>query len=78
MPAGTRMLAQAGLAALVAACAGFPENDARAPGMERAGYRYDVVDAVTDPHRNDPRTLVLLAFSGGGTRAAAMAYGVLE
>jgi NTE family protein len=27
---------------------------------------------------NDPQTLVLLAFSGGGTRAAAFSYGVLE
>lgn len=27
---------------------------------------------------NDPSSLVLLAFSGGGTRAAALSYGVLE
>ncbi len=27
---------------------------------------------------NDPRTLFILAFSGGGTRAAAFSYGVLE
>lgn len=35
-----------------------------------------------DPHRvlpeNDPQTLLILTFSGGGTRAAAFAYGVLE
>jgi NTE family protein len=78
MPAGLRLLAQIGLAGLVTGCASFPENSPREAGLEHAGYRYDVVDAATDPQRNDPRTLVLLAFSGGGTRAAAMAYGVLE
>ena len=30
------------------------------------------------PHFKDPETLVILAFSGGGTRAAAFSYGVLE
>jgi NTE family protein len=29
-------------------------------------------------HRGDPQELVVLAFSGGGTRAAAFSYGVLE
>ena len=29
-------------------------------------------------HRGDPQDLVVLAFSGGGTRAAAFSYGVLE
>lgn len=29
-------------------------------------------------HRGDQRDLVVLAFSGGGTRAAAFSYGVLE
>ena len=78
MPAGLRVLARVVLAGLVAGCASFPENAPREAGREHTGYRYDVVDAATDPQRNDPRTLVLLAFSGGGTRAAAMAYGVLE
>jgi NTE family protein len=39
------------------------------------GYRWN-------PHRdlpgNDPQTLLVLTFSGGGTRAAAFSYGVLE
>ena len=78
MPARRRLLAGAMLAGLLAGCASFPQNAPREPGMEQAGYRYDMLDAATDPERNDPRTLVLLAFSGGGTRAAAMAYGVLE
>ena len=29
-------------------------------------------------HEIDPTTLIILAFSGGGTRAAAFSYGVLE
>jgi NTE family protein len=29
-------------------------------------------------HRGDPQDIVILAFSGGGTRAAAFSYGVLE
>jgi NTE family protein len=29
-------------------------------------------------HRGDPQDLIVLAFSGGGTRAAAFSYGVLE
>ncbi|MGH6919886.1 MAG: hypothetical protein ACREJ0_19535 [Geminicoccaceae bacterium] len=78
MPAGIRALLQIALVGLVAGCASFPENAPREAGMEHAGYRYDAVDAATDQQRNDPKTLILLAFSGGGTRAAAMAYGVLE
>jgi NTE family protein len=73
-----RLLMPVALVGLMAGCATFPTNDEREPGMEQVGYRYDVVDAMTNPQRNDPRTLVVLAFSGGGTRAAAMAFGVLE
>jgi NTE family protein len=78
MPGGMRALVPTALAGLLAACASFPENAPREPGLEQAGYRYEVIETATDPQRNDPRTLVLLAFPGGGTRAAAMAYGVLE
>jgi len=40
----------------------------------RTGYRYE-----TRPDSgNDPATMIVLAFSGGGTRAAAFSYGVLE
>jgi NTE family protein len=73
-----RALVQTALLSLIAGCATYPENAPREAGMEQVGYRYDVVDAATDSQRNDPKTLVLLALSGGGTRAAAMAYGVLE
>ena len=40
----------------------------------RDGYRYE-----TRPESaNDPSTMIVLAFSGGGTRAAAFSFGVLE
>src|SRR5437763_12288355 len=40
----------------------------------RAGYRFEARQAL----QKDKQTLVVLAFSGGGTRAAAFSYGVLE
>lgn len=43
-----------------------------------AGYRFEKLraDTVMSP-RNSENLFVMLAFSGGGTRAAAMSYGVL-
>ncbi|HXH96584.1 MAG TPA: patatin-like phospholipase family protein, partial [Gaiellaceae bacterium] len=48
----------------------YGEGDRRGKG----GYRYDVA-ADSGP---SAETLFLVSFSGGGTRAAAFAYGVLE
>jgi len=65
------------------ACAHYPETVALAPApAERPGgvapaagrYAFDALPA-TDV---DDDVFVCLAFSGGGTRAAALAYGVLE
>ena len=43
--------------------------------MDReAGYRFETRPAAT----RDRKNLIVLAFSGGGTRAAAFSYGVLE
>lgn len=42
------------------------------------GYRLSRLLKPVGARRHDPQTLVLLAFSGGGTRAAALSYGVLE
>src|SRR4030095_4329813 len=39
------------------------------------GYRFETRQAVS---KNSGDNLVILAFSGGGTRAAAFSYGVLE
>ncbi len=69
-----RVLLVAGLL-LIAACGSFPVN----PPLDRydpaAGYRFDPISI--DPDERD-EMFVILAFSGGGTRAAALAYGVLE
>lgn len=45
----------------------------------RKGYRFDSLPlSATTPARNSEQLFVMLAFSGGGTRAAAMSYGVLS
>jgi hypothetical protein len=43
-----------------------------------AGYRIAKFMVRDRGPANNPDALVLLAFSGGGTRAAALSYGVLE
>lgn len=59
---------------LLAGCATRPVN----PPIERAdhavGYRFE----TREQYRLDHDNLLVLAFSGGGTRAAAFSYGVLE
>jgi NTE family protein len=63
------------LAALAAAaCAHWPENAPLTRYDPRAGYR---LANVRRPHQSDDLFL-FVSFSGGGTRAAALAYGVLE
>jgi NTE family protein len=69
---GRRTVRVLGLALAIAtcACAQFPVNPPLArwePGRPQ----------IASPNRRDD-LLVLLAFSGGGTRAAAFAYGILE
>lgn len=64
------------LAALVfgAGCAHYPVNDRLAQHDPAAGYRMEnLPDAA-----NSGSLLIVLTFSGGGTRAAALAYGVLD
>ncbi len=68
-------LALAALALIVAACGSFSPGN---PPLERydaqAGYRFENLE---HPGNSD-RLFVIVTFSGGGTRAAALAYGVLE
>ena len=57
----------------LAACAHWPAT----PKLERAGAPGYRVGDATRPGQSDD-LLVILALSGGGTRAAALGYGVLE
>ncbi|HET9701536.1 MAG TPA: patatin-like phospholipase family protein [Burkholderiales bacterium] len=64
------------LLALLAGCAStahYPVNPAR-PVAQEAGYRLGSLPAG----ENSDSLAVILTFSGGGARAAALAYGVLE
>ncbi|MEP6943694.1 MAG: patatin-like phospholipase family protein [Betaproteobacteria bacterium] len=56
----------------LAGCATRPVNLPVTQVSSTTGYRYLARDS------NDRENLVILAFSGGGTRAAAFSYGVLE
>jgi len=59
----------------LAGCATRPINPPLDHVDAEAGYRWSNHPALP---QNDPGTLLLLVFSGGGTRAAAFSYGVLE
>jgi len=62
------------LCLLMAGCASRPVNPPLPRADENAGYRFE----TRRPTLGEPENLVVLAFSGGGTRAAAFSYGVLE
>ena len=62
-------------ALLLAACGSFPVNPPLATYDPSAGYRFDPVPAQADPR---DEMFVILVLSGGGTRAAALSFGVME
>src|SRR5262245_40945422 len=68
-----RTLALAIALAALGGCAHWPAT----PKLERAGAPGYRVDESGRPGQSDD-ILMILAFSGGGTRAAALGYGVLE
>ncbi|MFA6242991.1 MAG: patatin-like phospholipase family protein, partial [Candidatus Hydrogenedentales bacterium] len=64
------------VALAIAGCASIPpQNDPLTKAVGDSGYRL----SNTPPGKNNSDSMfVVLAFSGGGTRAAAFSYGVLE
>jgi NTE family protein len=61
---------------LLAGCASRPINEPITQVDPKSGYRPYLL--IPKRQNNDPSTLFVLSFSGGGTRAAAFSYGVLE
>ena len=61
---------------VIVGCASRPINVPIAQVDPQAGYSPHLL--ITKRQNNDPHTLFVLSFSGGGTRAAAFSYGVLE
>ena len=59
---------------LVSGCAHYPRNARLTSSDPSTGYRFQKTASPT----NSSDLLLMLAFSGGGTRAAALSYGVLE
>lgn len=59
---------------LLTACTSFPPNPTLAKYNPAAGYRFDQLEQGT----NSDELFVIVTFSGGGTRAAALSFGVLE
>src|SRR5215813_15167988 len=63
------------LGVATAGCAHYPVNDQLATWDANQGYRLQALDADDG---NTDSLFVCLSFSGGGTRAAALAYGVMK
>lgn len=70
----TARIAAVVCALLLAACGSFPQNPPLVKYDPSAGYRFDQLEQGS----NSDGLFVILVFSGGGTRAAALSYGVLE
>ncbi len=71
-----RLLACLLVGLVLAGCASRPINEPIDQVDPQAGYRPYLL--IPKRQNNDPHTLFVLSLSGGGTRAAAFSYGVLE
>ena len=60
---------------LLAGCAHYIVNDRSQSFDAKSGYRFDSLDSGV---RNSDSLFVCLMLSGGGTRAAALSYGIME
>jgi NTE family protein len=73
--ASRRMLLVALLLSTLFGCASWtPANQS----LDRADPQYGYRPNLPEQHRDSGSVNITLAFSGGGTRAAALAYGVME
>lgn len=63
------------LACIASGCAHYPLNQRSPTASTGKDYRFDELER--EAHNSD-RLFLCLTFSGGGTRAAALAYGVLK
>ncbi|HET7837745.1 MAG TPA: patatin-like phospholipase family protein, partial [Variovorax sp.] len=79
-PAALRRMSAAVAALLLAGCNALaPVNPPIAKVDFDSGYRVNrMLKRQHEGVTNDPHTVFMLTFSGGGTRAAAFSYGVLE
>ena len=61
-------------------CASYPVNARLDKFDSHVGYRFKNLEPKSDgdPENNPDKLFVILTFSGGGTRAAALAYGVMK
>ena len=71
-----RLACCAVFALLVTGCASHGVVD-NAPGLASDPDQVYSIEALQERYRTDDNAL-MLAFSGGGTRAAALSYGVLQ
>jgi NTE family protein len=69
-----RIITLAACILLFSGCATYQAN----PRLEKSENLYSVIQRTLDDTKRSDELLFLLTFSGGGTRAAAMSYGILE